>query len=154
MWNLALIFPIKPRLLIGRRIEVVVRVDQLATLALSEHDASRHDTSGDERPSTDEKTTARQLVVTSWMVMPARVSNVTIVNHGRVPPSAAIGLRICDRSRNATTTVDGTAMSRKRRATSLPRETPRLCRGGSSGLTFKGVHRRNSQREPPSTRKG
>jgi fumarate reductase subunit D len=32
-----------------------------------------------------------------------------------------------------------------RRTASLPRETPRLCRGGSRGLTFEGVHRRNFQ---------
>ena len=31
---------------------------------------------------------------------------------------------------------------------------PRLCRGGSRSLTFPGVHRGNSDREPPSTRKG
>jgi hypothetical protein len=30
-------------------------------------------------------------------------------------------------------------------ATSLPRETPRLCRGGSRSLTCKGVHRGNSE---------
>ena len=33
-------------------------------------------------------------------------------------------------------------------------ETPRLCRGGSRSLTFPGVHRGDSTREPPSTRRG
>src|SRR5215813_12570817 len=40
------------------------------------------------------------------------------------------------------------------RFTSLQREAPRLCRGGSSSLTFPGVHRDTPRREPPSTRKG
>jgi hypothetical protein len=78
-----LIFPIEPRFLIGRGIEVVVRVDQLAALALSEHQTTRHDTRGGERAGTDEKTTARPRVVTSCMIMYARISSVTIVNHGR-----------------------------------------------------------------------
>jgi multimeric flavodoxin WrbA len=34
------------------------------------------------------------------------------------------------------------------------RENPRLCRGGSSSLTFPGVHPETLRREPPSTRKG
>jgi hypothetical protein len=34
------------------------------------------------------------------------------------------------------------------------RENPRLCRGGSSSLTFPGVHPETLQREPPSTRRG
>jgi hypothetical protein len=33
------------------------------------------------------------------------------------------------------------------------RENPRLCRGGSSSLTFSGVHPETLQREPPSTRR-
>ena len=38
--------------------------------------------------------------------------------------------------------------------TSPIREAPRLCRGGSRSLTDPGVHRGNSNREPPSARKG
>jgi hypothetical protein len=34
------------------------------------------------------------------------------------------------------------------------RENPRLCRGGSSSLTFPGVHPETLQGEPPSTRRG
>jgi hypothetical protein len=34
------------------------------------------------------------------------------------------------------------------------RENPRLCRGGSSSLTFPGVHPETLRREPPSTRRG
>ena len=43
-----------------------------------------------------------------------------------------------------------------RAPTSLPREAPRLCRGGSRSLTFPAVaHRRKAPtREPPRTRKG
>jgi len=33
-------------------------------------------------------------------------------------------------------------------------EFPRLCRGGTQSLTDTGVHPRNSEREPRSTRKG
>ena len=39
-----------------------------------------------------------------------------------------------------------------RPTTSLPREAPRLCRGGSRSLTFHGVPTEDtSNREPPST---
>src|SRR5450631_799841 len=48
------------------------------------------------------------------MVMPARVSNGTIVNHGRVPPSAVIGLWICDGTRNATKMVNDALTSNRR----------------------------------------
>jgi hypothetical protein len=33
-------------------------------------------------------------------------------------------------------------------------ENPRLCRGGSSSLTFPGVHPETLRREPPSTPQG
>jgi hypothetical protein len=69
-----------------------VRVDQLTALALSEHETTRYHVRSDEHAGTDEKSTPRPLIMTRWMVMPARVSSVTIVNHGRAPPTAAIGL--------------------------------------------------------------
>src|SRR3569832_227988 len=87
MWNLALLFPIKPCLLIGRRKEVMVRVHQLATLALPEHYASRHNASCEERAGAHEKTAARWPMTTGRMVASARVSSATIIGHGLAPRS-------------------------------------------------------------------
>ena len=55
----------------------------------------------------------------------------------------------------AAATPPGLAMTVTGRLTSLPKEAPRLCRGGSRSLTFQAVvHRRDfSIREPPRTRR-
>jgi hypothetical protein len=81
MRNLALIFPIHLSRLIGRRIEVVVRVDQAAALALSEHETAWHDARGDERACAEEKATTRRSALARQVIMPASASGVTIVNH-------------------------------------------------------------------------
>ena len=66
----------------------------------------------------------------------ARIDVPTMVIHGdadRILPITAAGLRT---------------------AKLMKWEFPRLCRGGTRSLTDTGVHRRNSWREPRSTRKG